>query len=465
MATNFPNNIDSFTNPNAANNLDDVGVVHSEQHANVNDAITAIEIALGTNPGAPYASVSGHLTGLDSATASLVSKDTALGSGTASLQTQVTGLQSGTGTLVTSIGATNNAKVPYSGASANIDFGVNSISGKTVVGALIDIFGTNISLSGWNGSDILLFKSNADGSGTTILSMNRNNSGLSAAGSITASSFIGDGSKLTGITGTGSGGGVPYDGATAGLNLATFGLTAFTISGGGEIAGPINITYPSNLIFQDGVRGLWVEENSGALRLYEIAGNIVRLDTLNNWSVTGSITTPSSVSASTMSAGNIRVAKLWFTDGTSQITAGGAGGGVPYTGALSGVNLASQSLTANSISSIGITTNSLYNVPQTLADAANIATNAALGNLFRVTIAANRTLQNPTNSVDGQKVIWEVHQDGVGSHTLGFDAKFKFGTSITGFTSSTASNAIDYIGAIYNLSNDKWNVVSIVNGY
>ena len=40
----------------------------------------------------------------------------------------------------------------------------------------------------------------------------------------------------------------------------------------------------------------------------------------------------------------------------------------------------------------------------TLTDAATIATDASLGNLFRVTLGGNRTLGNPTNPVDGQKV-------------------------------------------------------------
>lgn len=49
MSTNFPTALDSFTNPTAANHLDDVPVLHSTQHANTNDSILALETKLGIN--------------------------------------------------------------------------------------------------------------------------------------------------------------------------------------------------------------------------------------------------------------------------------------------------------------------------------------------------------------------------------------------------------------------------------
>jgi|TARA_R100000482_G_C5115473_1_gene142805 hypothetical protein len=44
MATNFPGSQDSFTNPTSSDNLDSPD--HAAQHANVNDAVEAIELAL-----------------------------------------------------------------------------------------------------------------------------------------------------------------------------------------------------------------------------------------------------------------------------------------------------------------------------------------------------------------------------------------------------------------------------------
>ncbi len=60
----------------------------------------------------------------------------------------------------------------------------------------------------------------------------------------------------------------------------------------------------------------------------------------------------------------------------------------------------------------------VISTPVALTDAATIATNAALGNVFTVTLAGNRTLGAPTNAVAGQQATWLVTQDGVGGRTL-----------------------------------------------
>jgi hypothetical protein len=101
----------------------------------------------------------------------------------------------------------------------------------------------------------------------------------------------------------------------------------------------------------------------------------------------------------------------------------------------------------------------------TLTDAATIATDASLGNLFRVTLGGNRTLGNPTNGVDGQKVTWELIQDGTGSRTITLDTKFALGSDIASVTLTTTATKRDFLGAIYNASQDKWYVVSFVKGY
>ena len=48
MTTAFPGAIDAFTNPTASDPLDSVTVPHAAQHANINDAVEAIETAIGT---------------------------------------------------------------------------------------------------------------------------------------------------------------------------------------------------------------------------------------------------------------------------------------------------------------------------------------------------------------------------------------------------------------------------------
>lgn len=66
MASNYPDSLDSFTNPSANDSLNSSTVPHATQHANANDAIVAIESTLGTNPQGSSASVKARLDAVDS---------------------------------------------------------------------------------------------------------------------------------------------------------------------------------------------------------------------------------------------------------------------------------------------------------------------------------------------------------------------------------------------------------------
>lgn len=57
MATNYPNALDTLTNPTATDNLDSVTVPHHAQHANANDAIEAIQTVLGVNPAGAHLTI------------------------------------------------------------------------------------------------------------------------------------------------------------------------------------------------------------------------------------------------------------------------------------------------------------------------------------------------------------------------------------------------------------------------
>lgn len=49
MATNFPGSLDSFTNPSSSSTLDSPS--HAAQHANINDAMVAVQTKLGIGAG------------------------------------------------------------------------------------------------------------------------------------------------------------------------------------------------------------------------------------------------------------------------------------------------------------------------------------------------------------------------------------------------------------------------------
>jgi hypothetical protein len=82
--------------------------------------------------------------------------------------------------------------------------------------------------------------------------------------------------------------------------------------------------------------------------------------------------------------------------------------------------------------------------PVTLTDATSIALDLATGNNFTVTLAGNRTLENPTNAVAGQTGQMYVIQDGTGSRTLAFGSNYKFPNG-TAITISTSTSSVDLL--------------------
>ena len=82
-----------------------------------------------------------------------------------------------------------------------------------------------------------------------------------------------------------------------------------------------------------------------------------------------------------------------------------------------------------------------------LTDGTSVAVNFSDGQNFSLTLAGNRTLENPTNCVAGQSGSIFVIQDGTGSRTLSYAANWKFsaGTAPTLTTTASAVDRIDYI--------------------
>lgn len=70
----YPGAIKTFTNPNGTQTLN--FPVHSDQHADANDEITAIETELGVNPSGSYPTVVARLDGLPSLLVDIVSDQT-----------------------------------------------------------------------------------------------------------------------------------------------------------------------------------------------------------------------------------------------------------------------------------------------------------------------------------------------------------------------------------------------------
>ena len=88
-----------------------------------------------------------------------------------------------------------------------------------------------------------------------------------------------------------------------------------------------------------------------------------------------------------------------------------------------------------------------------LTDGTNISVDLNAGQNFTVTLAGNRTLDNPTNCVAGQVGSIFVVQDGTGSQTLAYGTSYDFAGG-TAPDLSTAANAIDRLDYIVHTSTD-----------
>lgn len=101
-----------------------------------------------------------------------------------------------------------------------------------------------------------------------------------------------------------------------------------------------------------------------------------------------------------------------------------------------------------------------------LADGATPALNAALGVVFRLVAAGDRTIAVPTNPTAGQRIII-AHTASGADRTLALNTGaggFRFGTDITALTATT-NGKTDYIGAIYNATDSRWDVISVTKGF
>jgi len=94
------------------------------------------------------------------------------------------------------------------------------------------------------------------------------------------------------------------------------------------------------------------------------------------------------------------------------------------------------------------------------------ASDASEYGVFRAIANNNFTLANPTGASDGQKLLWRITQDGTGSRTITLDTKFRVASDINSgvVTLSTGANVRDYLGAVYDADDDKFDVIAFTKG-
>ena len=100
-----------------------------------------------------------------------------------------------------------------------------------------------------------------------------------------------------------------------------------------------------------------------------------------------------------------------------------------------------------------------------LTDAPSISVDASLGNDFRVTIAGNRTMVNPSNPTDGQRIVFEITQGAGGSYTISWGSDYGFSAGLPQPTLSTAQGKTDLLFFVYNATIGQWLLTAFVNDF
>ena len=146
------------------------------------------------------------------------------------------------------------------------------------------------------------------------------------------------------------------------------------------------------------------------------------------------------------------------------VAAVGAAGGSVLSGVLASPARAAGT-TALAMQSTTTETGAIAPAVVTLTDGATISLDASLGNDFRVTIAGNRTLANPANPTDGEKIVIHVTQGGAGGFTLSYGTAYEFSTGLPGPTLSTTAGDTDLLAFVYNAAKTKWLLAAYVIGF
>ena len=230
----------------------------------------------------------------------------------------------------------------------------------------------------------------------------------------------------------------------------------------------------TNIVGEDGVssptftRGINVTGVITATTLNQVVSGIITATTFDgnlqgnvNGNVTGNATSATvanglGASASVSTSGIITASS--FSGALTGDVTGNVSGSAASATNLTGAGSTAQVLGVNTGSLNGtklyLSGNAAAEIV-TLSDGANIIPDFTTGNNFEVTLAGNRTLNNPTGVTTGQSGVIFVKQDATGSRTLGVQTHWQFAGG-TAPTFTTTANAVDVIGYVvygpYNIA-------------
>jgi hypothetical protein len=138
--------------------------------------------------------------------------------------------------------------------------------------------------------------------------------------------------------------------------------------------------------------------------------------------------------------------------------------GLAAVGAVGGA-LLTEALASPAAAATSVQTGAVAPTVVNLVDAPTVAVDASLGNDFRLTLGGNRTMGNPSNSVSGQQIIFQITQGAGAPHILTWGSAYEFSNGLPAPILSSTAGQTDLLGFIYYAANRTWLFAAFVNGF